>query len=374
MDNFELEVDEVKNKVQSYFSQLIDAIKSRKAHFIAELDKILSRYRQERDKSGGKIEELEKLIKHYEDLSTSSKVRDLNDEILSRVKRELSEIEDHKSIPFSVEFECKPKDIIKAGRFGELKYSDTSGNKTQMCLMDSVFHKQVTPVNNVSVSKTRSSSMFLFSKKLYQGLIYKTDVGPIPRESCREEYLKSPFSNYVNWRVAIEGCYWCGKATNPNPYTYVCDKKCYQYFHEWCRRKLLAFGGKCLCKYPGCEEVHLMDSCVCSDNHLVRLESNYKSIFNKTSEKIISRGPSYYQIFKISDKMPDFKLENLKRSEKKESTSYQISDIVSDCSSFEDISYPESSTPSSSNAKLSKSTSPIHTSVKRFKLSPSSSY
>ena len=242
---------------------------------------------------------------------------------------------------------------------------------THISLVDSVFHKQATPDNIVSVSKTRSSSLFIFSKRLYEGLIYKTDVGPIPRESCREEHLKSPFSDHVNWRVAIKGCYWCGKATNPNPYTYVCDKKCYQYFHEWCRRKLLTSGGKYLCKYPGCEEAFLNDSSVCSDNHLVRLESNYKSIFNKTSEKIISRGPSYYQVFKVSDKMPDFRLENLRRSEKV-SSSYQIGDIVSDCSSFEDVSFKESSTPSVSCARPEESTSPIPHSYKKFKMSPSS--
>ena len=298
MEDFEVEADKVRKKIQSYFSQLIDAIKSRKAHLISELDKILSRYRQEREKRRGKVEELEKLIKHYESLRSSSKVKDLNDEILSRVKRELSEIKDEKKIHYKIEFGCKPKDIIKAGKFGELTY--TSDNKASISLVDSVFHKQATPDNIVSVSKTRSSSLFIFSKRLYEGLIYKTDVGPIPRESCREEHLKSPFSDHVNWRVAIKGCYWCGKATNPNPYTYVCDKKCYQYFHEWCRRKLLTSGGKYLCKYPGCEEAFLNDSSVCSDNHLVRLESNYKSIFNKTSEKIISRGPSYYHLEFVS--------------------------------------------------------------------------
>ena len=367
-----MEADKVRSKILSYFSQLIDAVKSRKAHLISELDKILSRYRQERDRSRGKVEELEKLIKHYEGLSSASKVRDLNDEILSRVKRELSEIEDEKKSLSTLEFEWKQKDITKAGKFGELKYSNTFESKASICLINSVFHKQVTPDSNVSVSKTRSSSLFIFSKRLYEGLIYKTDVGPIPRESYREEHLKSPFSDYVNWRVGIGGCYWCGKATNPNPYTYVCDKKCYQYLHEWCRRKLSEFGGKSLCKYPGCEEVFLRDSSVCSDNHLVRLESNYKSIFSKNSEKIISRGPSYYQLFEVSGSMPDFKLENLKRSEKV-STSYQISDIVSDCSSFEDA-FLESSTPSVSYAKPSNSTSPIPNAFKRFKQSSSSCY
>ena len=56
-----MEDDKVRSKILSYFSQLIDAIKSRKAHLISGLDKILSCYRQEREKSRRKVEELEKL-------------------------------------------------------------------------------------------------------------------------------------------------------------------------------------------------------------------------------------------------------------------------------------------------------------------------
>ena len=93
------------------------------------------------------------------------------------------------------------------------------------------------------------SSLFILSKSLYEELIYRTDVGPIPRDSNREEHLSSEFSDSPNWRVAIEGCYWCGRPTRTNQYTYVCNKKCYSLFHEWCRRKVYEFCGDSIDKY-----------------------------------------------------------------------------------------------------------------------------
>ena len=143
--------------------------------------------------------------------------------------------------------------------------------------------------------KGADSSLFILSKRLYEGLIYKTDVGPIPRDSYREEYLKSPFNNYVNWRVTIEGCYWCGKATNPNQYTYVCDKKCYQYFHEWCRRKLSEFCGEYLCMYPGCDESVVRDVRFCSETHQNELENKFKTIHNLSVGKFVLKMPNFYK-------------------------------------------------------------------------------
>ena len=142
--------------------------------------------------------------------------------------------------------------------------------------------------------KGTDSSLFIFSKRLYEGLIYKTDVGPIPRDSYREEHLKSSFSDYVNWRVGIGGCYWCGKATNPNPYTYVCDKKCYQYLHEWCRRKLSEFG-EYLCVYPDCDVLVVGDVKFCSEAHQNELEKNFKTIHNVSTGKFELKIPDWYK-------------------------------------------------------------------------------
>ena len=131
--------------------------------------------------------------------------------------------------------------------------------------------------NDVIMTGTDCSS-FIFSKRLYEGLIYRTDVGPIPRDSYREEYMSSEFANTANWRRAIEGCYWCGNLTRPHQYTYVCGKKCFSLLHEWCRRKLCEFCGDSLCMLPGCEQVAVESANCCSETHQQQLEKKYKTI------------------------------------------------------------------------------------------------
>ena len=183
------------------------------------------------------------------------------------------------------------------------QHSDTSITfpKWYIDRTEQISHKEF--VSSISSNSSYSdvtmkgtySSLFIFSERLYEGLIDETDVGPIPRDSNREEYLKSPFSDYFNWRVTIEGCYWCGKNTNPNQYTYVCDKKCYQYFHEWCRRKLSEFCGEYLCMYPGCDESVVRDVRFCSETHQNKLEKKFKIIHNLSVGKVVLKMPDWYQ-------------------------------------------------------------------------------
>ena len=138
------------------------------------------------------------------------------------------------------------------------------------------------------------SSLFIFSKSLYEELIYRTDVGPIPRDSFREEHLSSEFTDSPNWRVAIEGCYWCGRTTRTNQYTYVCNKKCYSLFHEWCRRKVYEFCGDSICMYPGCEKPAVENANCCSETHQHNLEEDYKSI-KKAKSTDLGTGAYWYQ-------------------------------------------------------------------------------
>ena len=129
-------------------------------------------------------------MKHYEGLS-SSKVRDLNDEILSRVKREiLSEIEDEKKTPFTIKFEWKPKDLTKAGEFGALKYSsidpvcDIVGDISRT--QHHHYHK-----------KQQQGRPFILSEQLTQQLMEYTDIGPIPREILLNADILSQTQHYT---------------------------------------------------------------------------------------------------------------------------------------------------------------------------------
>ena len=157
---------------------------------------------------------------------------------------------------------------------------------------------EMTDLDHVSITDVTmpgaDCSLFIFSKRLYEGLIYRTDVGPIPRDSYREEQLSSEFAKSPNWRVAIEGCYWCGKPTRANQYTYVCDKKCYSLLHEWCRRKLYEFCGDSLCMYPSCEKPAVETANCCSESHQQILEASYRSI-KKGQDTNLGKGPYWYR-------------------------------------------------------------------------------
>ena len=284
-EDFEEEAAQVRIKIQTYFSQLIGDIQRKQAGLISELDLILSNYRQGREK----INELEKMKNYHEDLCQSSSVGEIHYDLLARIEVELTELK--QTTLMSVDFEWNTRLAKKAKQIGKLIQKKSIGTIDE--INDTTADSDIT-------KKVTDSSLFIFSKRLYEGLIYKTDVGPIPRDSYREEHLKSSFSDYVNWRVAIGGCYWCGKATNPNPYTYVCDKKCYQYLHEWCRRKLSEFG-EYLCVYPGCDGLVVGDVKFCSQVHQNELEKNFKIAHNVSITKMPYKSPHWYKDKKLSN-------------------------------------------------------------------------
>ena len=272
VEDFETVAANVREKIYTYFSQLLETIRNRQTNLISELDEILSRYRQGRARQRDKVRELEEIKKFYKDRSSSSTVKHLQDGILNGINSELAELrENYSKNSMNVEFEWSRTYAREASKIGKLK---------ETC-------------SDVIMTGTDCSS-FIFSRRLYEGLIYRTDVGPIPRDSYREEHMSSEFANTANWRRAIEGCYWCGKPTRPNQYTYVCDKKCYSLLHEWCRRKLCEFCGDSLCMLPGCEQVAVESTNCCSETHQQQLEKKYKTI-KKGKDTNLGTGAYWYE-------------------------------------------------------------------------------
>ena len=373
VEDFETVAANVREKIDTYFSQLLETIRNRQTSLISELDEILSRYRQGRARQRDKVRELEEIKKYHEDRSS----KDQLNEVLNNIKSDLAEALNANTNTISVEFEWDSAYARKASKIGKLiqisknrsigkedtlatkistssdvilvdvAYAYDSNPQSPLDSIDSELYSYATPfsqaetpsarslklsrsnskqsvhsskfhsrqlyfelvkgsptqkkVETIEIKKETSSdvimtgtdySSFIFSRRLYEGLIYRTDVGPIPRDSPREEHMSSEFANTANWRRAIEGCYWCGKATRSNQYTYVCDKKCYSLLHEWCRRKLCEFCGDSLCMLPGCEQVAVESANCCSDNHLWKLETRFKTIYNSTNE--MTRVPHWY--------------------------------------------------------------------------------
>ena len=72
-----------------------------------------------------------------------------------------------------------------------------------------------------------------FSEALLSTLYYQTDVGSIPRGI---DLPRQPFSQFFtnpNWRIKIEGCYWCRRMDH-NIQGVCCSKKCLYLLYEWC--------------------------------------------------------------------------------------------------------------------------------------------
>ena len=294
-EDFEAMADSVRTKIQNYFSQLIEVIRQRQSQLTSELDEIISHYRLERIRVRGKVNELEKMKKFHEDLRFSSSIGDIHSELLSKIDSELTQLKHNSSM--TVEFEWTRKFARNANKIGKL--TRIPSNITSLSNLP-----QIDEAESGVTMKNTDCSLFIFSQRLYEGLIYKTDVGPIPRDSYCEDHLKSTFTEYSNWRVVIEGCYWCRKATNLNQYMYVCNKKCYQYFHEWCRMKLFEFCGDSLCMYPGCEMLSLNDCKFCSESHQLTLEREYKTIQSIITGKVGVKIPYWYSSNQLITKSP----------------------------------------------------------------------
>ena len=300
VEDFETVAANVRVKIYTYFSQLLEIIRNRQTNLISELDDILSRYRQGRARQRDKVRELEEIKKYHEDRSSSSTVKHLQDGILNRINSELAELR-KKANSMSVEFEWSQTYARDVSKIGKLKYAlfysqsqyDTPLPTNIQPGVSSKIGKLKETCSDVIMMGTDCSS-FIFSRRLYEGLIYRTDVGPIPRDSYREEHMSSEFANTANWRRAIEGCYWCGGPTRSNQYTYVCDKKCFSLLHEWCRRKLCEFCGDSLCMLPGCEQVAVESANCCSETHQQQLEKKYKTI-KKGKDTNLGTGAYWYE-------------------------------------------------------------------------------
>ena len=120
-EDFELEASNVRTKIQTYFTQLIEVIKQRQSQLISEFDEIISHYRLERIRNREKINELEKMKKYHEDMYPSSNVKELQNEFLERFKSEQSELNLKNTEILTIDFEWSTRYAREANEIGNLK-------------------------------------------------------------------------------------------------------------------------------------------------------------------------------------------------------------------------------------------------------------
>ena len=119
--DFEKEASEIKNKIQTYFSQLIVTIKNRQIKLITEVNEILSGYRKEKDRVKKKMRELEEMKRYHEELYSTSTFKNLQDDILKRIKTELAAMNQETMDSMVIEFEWNKKFVTEAKELGTLE-------------------------------------------------------------------------------------------------------------------------------------------------------------------------------------------------------------------------------------------------------------
>ena len=122
-EDFETAAANVRTKIDTYFSQLLETIRNRQTNLISKLNDSLSRYKQERVNLRDKVRELEEKERYYTE-STPSKysiiVQRSDAELLSQLRRDR---EYHETI--RVEFEWSRKYAREASKIGYLKLIST---------------------------------------------------------------------------------------------------------------------------------------------------------------------------------------------------------------------------------------------------------
>ena len=113
-DNYELELNRVKEKIKTKFFELIDCLKARETELLRELDNILTSYlsyRSELEKVNEKKSALERTkVFHQSELQTSP-IKSFHEDGIARVNTELKSIETPIE-PKMVSFECDSNKML----------------------------------------------------------------------------------------------------------------------------------------------------------------------------------------------------------------------------------------------------------------------
>ena len=135
-----------------------------------------------------------------------------------------------------------------------------------------------------------------FPIELRNAMIFKTDIGPIPREGIQEQHLASPYSSSPNWLREVVGCVRCGnKSMAQTGNSNFCSFRCYLLFYEWCRRLVESLTGIKLCKDTGCGKLTAEKFGCCSKKHAETLDEKYSQVKFGDFEKLIKLGANWYK-------------------------------------------------------------------------------
>ncbi|KAI6656943.1 hypothetical protein LOD99_16245 [Oopsacas minuta] len=158
------EVEDIKSRLNTYFSQLIKSIQHRQTQLISELDEIVSHYGLERFRIREKIHELEKMRKYHQDNYTSSSVKGLHDAVLDRCNTELSELQQKHSDILTIDVEWTKGYAKYANEIGKVKVNSEYPVYSPVC---SQGIRTPSPTSLVSKSNTQGRSYYKYTEKIF---------------------------------------------------------------------------------------------------------------------------------------------------------------------------------------------------------------
>ena len=143
-----------------------------------------------------------------------------------------------------------------------------------------------------------------FPTELQDALIFKTDIGVIPRSPPKEHHLTSPYSSSANWLRDIKGCYLCGNKSITANYNF-CTYRCYLIFYEWCIRRIQTFSGMKMCRDTGCNRIAAEGFDCCNKEHTKAIDEKYSGVRKVDLDRFCTlMGPNFYKKCDVPDIIP----------------------------------------------------------------------
>ena len=148
--SFGAQITRISAVIKSRVNALVDRLREREKSLLKELEEILSKYKQEKEREAQSASELKKLIDFTQENITSEILRVCQDAIVETAKKRLKEIESELSSKH-ISFDSDSTLLDKISRFGEITVCNSIGS----CLPVVDYKDKVRPV--VSVGSEGSS-------------------------------------------------------------------------------------------------------------------------------------------------------------------------------------------------------------------------
>ena len=148
--SFEAQITRISAVIKSRVNALVDRLREREKSLLKELEEILSKHKQEKEREAQSASELKKLIDFTQENITSEILRVCHDAMVETAKKRLKEIESELSSKH-ISFDSDSTLLDKISRFGEITVCNSIGS----CLPVVDYKDKVRPV--VSVGSEGSS-------------------------------------------------------------------------------------------------------------------------------------------------------------------------------------------------------------------------